>query len=837
MTDTAPSVPALMGQAIAAFQQGRLDETRAACDRVLSQDPDFFDALHLLGVTEARAGGFAIAELLLGRALRQRPDHTEVALNLANLLREQRRHPEAIAAYDALLARQAKHPAAWLGRGRSLAALGHPADAVAAYDLAIAANPKNDEALYFRALSLKALGRLPQALASYDAAIALRPGFAAALCNRGNLLRDLKRWDEAAASLDAAIAADPKLIAAHIGRAAVRQDQDDLAGALADLDRACALAPGYAEALANRAVVLIALGRHDEALADCDRVLGQAPDDIAALRSRGTVMAALNRHEEAVACFDKVLAAQPDDLSGLVNRGSALRQLGRHKAALVDYDRALVVSPDQADALNNRGNVLRELGRNAEAAIAYGRLYEIHPQFRRVLGNRTNAELLACDWRNYPAAMDELAQATRAGEAVDMPFAFLAHSTDPADQLACAANWTRDRYPAAAQPLWTGERYKHDRIRLAYLSADFHYHPMAHLMMRLFETHDRDRFEVTALSFGPASDHPIRKRLEAAFDRFEDVSGLADLELARRVRELEIDIAIDRKGFTQNARTGVFALRPAPLQVNYLAYPGGMGAPYIDYLIADPVIVRPGDERFYQEQVVRLPDTYQATDDRRAIDPKAPSRSACGLPETGFVFCCFNNNYKILPPLYDVWMRLLKATPGSVLWLLGKDKAAEVNLKREAEARGVSGDRIVFGPYQEMGAHLARHAHADLFLDTFPFNAHTTASDALWAGLPVLTCEGQTFASRVAASVLTAVGLPELIVDSFEAYEATALRLATHPAELATLKARLAANRTTTALFDSDRFRRHYEAALVTMHERQMAGLPPEAFDVAPIQA
>jgi predicted O-linked N-acetylglucosamine transferase (SPINDLY family) len=495
----------------------------------------------------------------------------------------------------------------------------------------------------------------------------------------------------------------------------------------------------------------------------------------------------------------------------------------------------LGLSPDQADALNNRGNLLRELGRNGEAAAAYDRLLQIHPQFRRVLGNRTNAELLACDWRHYPDAPNELAAATRAGEAVDMPFAFLAHSTDPADQLACAANWTRDRYPPAPQPLWTGERYSHDRIRIAYLSADFHYHPMAHLMMRLFETHDRERFEVTALSFGPASDHPIRKRLEAAFDRFEDVSALSDFALAQRVRELEIDIAIDRKGFTQNARTGVFALRPAPIQVNYLAYPGGMGAPYIDYLIADPVIVTPGDERFYMEKVVRLPDTYQATDNQRSIDPKVPSRADCGLPKTGFVFCCFNNNYKILPPLYDVWMRLLKAVPGSVLWLLGKDKGAAANLKREAQARGVSGDRIVFGPYQEMGAHLARHAQADLFLDTFPFNAHTTASDALWAGLPVLTCRGETFASRVAASVLTAVGMPELITGSFEAYEALALRLATHPAELAALKARLAANRTTTPLFDSDRFRRHYEAALITMHERQMAGLAPEAFDIAPI--
>jgi protein O-GlcNAc transferase len=835
MTDTAPSVAALMGQAIAAYQAGRLDETRTVCGQVLSQNPDVFDALHLLGVTEARAGGYAIAELLLGRALRQRPDHVEVALNLANLLREQRRHPEAIAAYDALLARQARHPAAWLGRGRSLAALGHPVDAVAAYDLAIAANPKADEALYFRAVSQKGLGRLEAALASYDAAIALRPNFAAALCNRGNLLREVKRWDEAALSFDAALAADPQLVAALIGRAALRQEQDDLTAALADLDRACALAPGYAEARTNRAVLLIALGRQAEALADCDQVLSQAPDDIAALRSRGTIMAALNRHEEAAGCFDKVLAAQPDDLASLVNRGAALRQLNRHRAALADYDRALVLSPDQADALNNRGNVLRELGRNAEAAGAYDRLLQVHPQFRRVLGNRTNAELLACDWRHYPEATDELAAITRAGEAVDMPFAFLAHSTDPADQLACARSWTRDRYPAAAQPLWTGERYSHDRIRLAYLSADFHYHPMAHLMMRLFETHDRDRFEITALSFGPASDHPIRKRLEAAFDRFEDVSALSDLELAQRVRELEIDIAIDRKGFTQNARTGVFALRPAPLQVNYLAYPGGMGAPYIDYLIADPVIVRPGDEQYYMEKVVRLPDSYQATDDRRAIDLKTPSRADCGLPETGFVFCCFNNNYKILPPLYDVWMRLLKAVPGSVLWLLGKDKGAAENLKREAQARGVAGERIVFGPYQEMGAHLARHVHADLFLDTFPFNAHTTASDALWAGLPVLTCRGETFASRVAASVLTAIGLPELITDSLAAYEALALRLATHPAELAALKAKLAANRTTTALFDSDRFRRHYEAALVTMHERQMAGLPPEAFDVQPL--
>jgi len=422
----------------------------------------------------------------------------------------------------------------------------------------------------------------------------------------------------------------------------------------------------------------------------------------------------------------------------------------------------------------------------------------------------------------------------RAGVAADTPFAFMAHSTSPQDQLDCASAWMRERHPPVSPAVWTGERYRHDRIRLAYLSADFKNHPTAHLMARLFETHDRDRFELTAVSLGANTGDPTRKRLEGTFDRFIDMRSCSDREIAEQVRVLEIDISVNCQGFTRDARTRVFAMRPAPVQVNYLVYPGTMGAPYMDYLVADPILIPETEERFYSEKIVRLPDTYQATDDQRPIGG-TPTRAECNLPETGFVFCSFNNNYKILPTVFDIWMRLLSRVEGSVLWLYVKSPDAIENLRREAAARGVDPARLVFARHMEMSAHLARHRLADLLLDTFPYNSHTTGSDALWAGLPMVTCAGRTFASRVAASLLNAIGLPDLITEDFAAYEVLALDLALKPERLAAVRARLAEQRTRWPLFDSDRFRRHLESAYVTMHERQQQGLPPEAFAVQPI--
>ncbi len=452
------------------------------------------------------------------------------------------------------------------------------------------------------------------------------------------------------------------------------------------------------------------------------------------------------------------------------------------------------------------------------------------PQTAYGPGLLLDTRLQCCDWRNYEAASQAIVAAVGRGERADAPFSFLSHAADPAPQLACAKSFAAAEYPG--RPLALRPRRRGDRMRLAYVSADFHEHATAYLTAELFETHDRERFEVTAISYGPDDRSPMRTRLIRAFDRFVDVRDKTDREAAALIDELEIDIAVDLKGYTADNRAGIFSHRGAPLQVAYLGFPGTMGVPFIDYVIADRHVIPDRLAPHYSEKIVRLPDSYQVNDRARRIAEQAPSRGEAGLPETGFVFCSFNNNYKIRPAIFDIWMRLLKAVEGSVLWLLQDNPVAVENLRREAQARGVSAGRLVFAPRVDLPAHLARHRLADLFLDTLPYNAHTTASDALWAGLPLVTLCGESFASRVAASLLHAARLHELVTESLADYEALALKLATTPALLAGYRRRLEAERLAVPLFDTARFRRHIETAFAAMHERQRRGEPPASFDV-----
>jgi len=585
----------------------------------------------------------------------------------------------------------------------------------------------------------------------------------------------------------------------------------------------------------NRGNALRELRRPEEALAAYGRALELKPDYAEAHLNRGNALRELKRLEEAVASYDRALQQKLDYAEAFNNRGNALRDLKRPDEALASYERALRLKPDYADALYNRGNVLQDLKRYGESAEALAALLAVAPDYDYALGYMFHARLHGCEWSDYEQIAARIRSGVERGERRDIPFAFLTHSEDAGSQLRCARVYVADKCPVAAKPLWTGQPYRHDRIRLAYLSADFHPHATTNLIAGLFEGHDLSRFELFAVSFGPHDDGPTRSRLLRAFPRFFDVRDRSDAEVAHLLRGQEIDIAVDLKGFTADSRTGIFAHRGAPLQVSYLGYPGTMGADYIDYIIADSHVIPAGQESFYSEKVVRVPDTYQVNDRKRPIAARTPSRAELSLPDSAFVFCCLNNNYKITPAVFDIWMRLLKRVDGSVLWLFQDNATASENLSREAERRGVAAHRLVFAPRMELDAHLARQRQADLFLDSFPYNAHTTASDALWAGLPLVTCMGDTFASRVAGSLLYAAGLPELVTHNLQNYEALAFELASRPEMLAEIKSKLAHNRPSCALFDTDRFRRHIEAAYTQMYQRLERGEPPASFDVAAI--
>jgi protein O-GlcNAc transferase len=635
------------------------------------------------------------------------------------------------------------------------------------------------------------------ALLTYEKALGVKPDFAEAHNNRGSALLELKRPQEALESFDRALAADPQ----------------------------------HAEALTNRGSALMDLARTDEALASYGRALALRPDYLEAHYNLGSALLELNRPAEALTSFDRALALAPGHVEVLNNRGHALLRLGRAEEALAGLDSALAMQPGHPGVLENRGDALLALQRREEVVENYERLLRAHPGRDYVRGHLLRARLLCCDWTDHDASVQDIAQEVRAGRRAVAPFDFLVVSDSPADQLRCAQTFITDKYPVV-EPLWRGERYRHERIRVAYLSGDLRNHAVAYLVAGLFEAHDRTRFETTALSFGPAGNDEMRARLVPAFDRFVEVGGRSDREVAQLLRELEIDIAVDLQGHTQGSRPAILARRAAPVQVNYIGYPGTMGAVYMDYIIADRNVIPPEHQRFFSEKVVYLPDCYQVNDDRRRIADRSPSRVEAGLPDQGFVFCCFNNSHKINPGVFEIWMRLLGEVDGSVLWLLEDSATAARQLRREAQRRGVAPGRLVFAPRAKMEEHLARQRLADLFLDTLPYNAHVTASDALWAGLPVLTRRGQAFAGRVAASLLEAVGLPELITDSREAYESTALTLAREPGRLAAIKVKLARNRATAPLFDTDRSRRHIEAAYVTMWERTQRGEPPAGFAI-----
>ncbi len=653
-----------------------------------------------------------------------------------------------------------------------------------------------------RALELHQAGRLDEAEVFYERALAQTPDHPEAWYSRGNALQQLGRHEAAVASYDEALAR----------------------------------APGRPEVLTNRGNALHDLKRYEEALASYDQALTQMPGLAMLHNNRGNTLRELKRYGEALASLERALAIEPDYPDALINCGNVLQDLGRCEEALACFDKVLAMHPDHPATLNNRGNVLRDLKRHDEAAQCVARLLQIAPDWDYAPGVMFQSRLYCCDWTQYAQDAARIVQGVREGKRVDIPFSFLAVSDSAADQLLCARTYVADKYPPAAVPLWTGQRYRHDRIRIAYLSGDFHNHATAYLMAGLFEAHDKARFETTAISFGPDADDDMRTRLRAAFGRFIDVRNQSDRDVAMLLRELEIDIAVDLKGFTVDSRAGILAHRLAPLQVNYLGYPGTMAADYMDYILADRHVIPIQHQAYYTEKVVYLPDSYQVNDAGRGIAQRTPTRAECGLPPTGFVFCCFNNNYKITPTIFDIWMRLLQRTADSVLWLLEDNAAAAHNLRHEAQRRGIAPQRLVFAPRMTLEDHLARHRLADLFLDTVPYNAHTTASDALWAGLPVLGCAGNTFAGRVTTSLLHAVGLPELITHNLEEYEALVLRLTKDGGMLSEIKAKLARNRETYPLFDTDRFRRHIEAAYVTMWKRCQRGELPASFKVEPIR-
>ncbi len=681
------------------------------------------------------------------------------------------------------------------------------------------------------ALSHHRAGRLPEALRIYKRILKKSPDNVGCVYSLAMLYVQQNNYTAAADMFRRAARIKPDLVDAHYNLAVALGMSGNYNDAALSYENVLKLDPRHANARNNYATALLQAGRQAEALRQYDELIAQAPGSADAYINRGTARHSLKRVAEALADYERAIALRPGFAEAHLNRGNALAELRRSDEALASYQKAIALAPDFADAYDNMANIYFHLGRYEQAAAAYDKGLALQPEDSEARSMRFSAKMHLCDWSGFEAERDRLLLAIERDEAAN-PFVALAVSSSVEDHLRCAKKFSQARFPAAA-PLWRGEIYRHDRIRLAYVSGDFREHPIAYLTAGMFERHDRSRFEVTAVSFGPEQERGIRQRLQGAFEHFVDVRTNSDEEIAALLREREIDIAVDLVGFLENARTNVFASRAAPIQVNYIGFPGTLGADYYDYVIADATIVPPEHVAFYAEKVAWLPDTYLPTDATRAIAEPTPPRGALGLPESGFVFCAFNLSYKINPAMFDIWMRLLREVEGSVLWLREYNTIASRNLRAEAERRGIAPERLIFAPRAPLAAdHLARQRQADLFLDTLPYNAHTTATEALWVGLPVLTCLGSSFAGRVAGSLNRAVGMPELVTTSLAEYEALALKIAKDPVLGAGLKQKLAGNRQTHPLFDTARFTRHIEAAYAAMWRAYRDGRPPASFTV-----
>jgi predicted O-linked N-acetylglucosamine transferase (SPINDLY family) len=788
-----PQLQTMLQQAIQAFQSGNFDSADLILKRVLQADSKNLPALHILGLIKASQANHKEAADFLGRAARIHPNDASIQYNLAKALADSGNNKDAIAHHKKAVALAANNPEAWLNYGKSASNLGRYEDALVWFGKALSLKPDYAEALLNKGAILKVLKKLEEAIALAEQALSINPNLVEAWSNKGGALKELKRFDEA----------------------------------VIHYDKAISLKPDYHEAWSNKGVTLHELKRFDEAIAHYDKALSLKSDYAEAWSNKGATLHELKRYDEAIAHYDKAISLKPDYHETWSNKGVALYELNQFDEAITHYDKALSLKPDYHEAWANKGSTLNLLKKHSESAKCFQKALELNSKDSYLLGKAHHQMMLGCDWSNYEKNINEIFNLANEGRKGAEPFGFQGISSSEELLKKCAEIYSNDVFPPLGN-LSKVSQYNHHKIRVGYLCGEFRNQATSILMTRVWELHNKSKFEIFAFDNGWDDDSDYRHRIAGAFSNIFDISRLSDLDAAKLIQHNEIDILVNLNGFFGYARQGIFSYKPAPIQVNYLGFPGTMGVKYMDYIIADKVVIPEESKIHYVEKLAYLPNSYQANDDMRTISDRKFSKAELGLPEDAFVFACFNNNYKITPTVFDSWLRILSLVQGSVLWLLADNPTAKDNLIKEAFSRGIDSSRLVFAERLPISEHLARHDLADLFLDTLPYNAHTTCSDALWVGLPVLTLMGHTFPGRVSASLLSAMGLSELVTHTQEEYEALAVELAMNRQKLADIKVKLAKNRLSTPLFNTPLFTKNIEAAYMKMMERYQADLEPD---------
>jgi protein O-GlcNAc transferase len=850
-------------QAKQLHQLGHLIDAERLYLQIIQTVPSHFAAQHLLGILHGQQGRNADAIADLRKALVISPNHLGALWSYGQTLMSLGRFEEALQAFDQALAVRPNHAETLYNRGLALAMLLRFEAAVDSYQKGLARRPDMVEGWVNLGIALAMQKRFDEAIASHDRALSIQPDLGIAWINRGVALTMQKRFEAALASYANAVASNSHVIEAHYSRGVTYLDMGKFDEAIKNFDYVLRANPTSAAALEKRALAQLALGMPDAALTSCVSALRIQPDNATVLARYAQTLFELNSLDDALSICRKALTLQPtlaeaylilarilrkrslfqDALANLDKaleldrdnptawnaRGTLLTDMNHPKAALASYNRAIKLKPDYAEALASRGGLQWTEWRNYEEAIAdFESSADLGFDYAR--GELLHVKMYGADWGQFDEQKKLIDDRIRMGSLAIRPFAYQAVSESPADLLTCARLFSR--LTNLGQSPAIHRAATREKIRVGYASADFRDHATSYLTAGLYEKHDRNKFEIIAVDAGHDDNSPLRARLNSAFDKFINIADLSDVMAAEKILTEEIDILVNLNGYFGKARPGLFSLRPAPIQVNYLGFPGTLGAHHTDYILADRVVIPESEKRFYTEQVVYLPDTYQVNDCHRPIAEIVPTRHECNLPDDAFIFCNFNQSYKFTPRMFESWMRILKATPGSVLWLLDGVPALQRNLCQQALQQGISADRLVFAPRLESEEHLSRLQLADMFLDTLPYNAHTTASDALWAGVPLLTCRGNTFPGRVAASLLNAVEMPELIADSLEDYEKCAIGLSSDASRMRALKERLSMNRDASPLFNTGRFCRHVESAYQTMWRKCEAGEKPESFSV-----
>ena len=835
------------------------EQAKFIYERILKKNPRHFQSLTLLGTLYLQIGEFQNAIDYLSQAIRVNPNHPGSINNIGVAHYSLGHFHEALETYNQAISLESNNADYFNNRGNALKALMQLDSAINDYSLAINHNAKFYEAFHNRGLAWIDLGERQKAALDFEQSIQINPNYVDGFFSLGNLQIEQNNFQKAIYSFTRVIELNNKFAQAYNNRAVALEKINRLQEALIDIEFAINLAPNYAQAYENKGNILQKLSLFKEAIDQFQKAILLNPNNYETHLNMGNALLAIEELEQSIASYDRAIEINPNLFEALNNKANALQKLYKFDKALAYYNSALDIKNNSAELYYNRGKVLEHLNRFEEALqdfnqsinltsdakvyVSRGHLFhlqksylnalkdylkaiQINPMFDYLHGTIQHLKMQICDWSNFENEITLLNQKINSNEKVSDPFSLLGLIDSPNLQKACAEIFAKDQYPNQELPRNIENINRDKKIRIGYFSADFHNHATAYLMAELFESHNKLKFEIIAFSYGPNTSSKMRERLINAFHQFIDVQNFSDVEVALLSRELKIDIAIDLKGFTSNSRPKIFSYRAAPIQVNYLGYPGTMGSNYIDYIIADKVLIPQIFQGDYSEKIIYLPGSYQVNDRKRIISEKSYSNIELGLPESGFVFCCFNNNYKITPKVFDIWAKILNAVDGSVLWLLEDNEWAKINLKKELRRREIDENRLIFAKRMQLPEHLARHQNAGLFLDAFPLNGHTTTSDSLWAGLPVITLIGKSFASRVSASLLNAVDLPELITYSIEEYQALAIKLAKDSEKLNQIRRNLLINRSQAPLFDTPKFTDNLETAFENIFTNYLAGLP-----------